>query len=236
MALFWPAPHCLAESPLFTATYKGKYSGWNFEMTRKLMQTHAHQWQLLSESSQTFASINEYSDFTRSGNTLQPLAYHYSLKAFGISKHEQIEFDWEHNKAFSSSAKSKESPTQLPLTQNTLDPALYQLKIQQDFAQNSQSFTYHFIKRKDIKHYTFKQIGQDSITLNNKTYPTLIIERQDAGPNRNTQVWLLKEFPHLIARIQHREKPGDTYTIELKNFEVNTPALKAFYNNTPTTP
>lgn len=218
-----------AAEPLFSATYSGKYSGWNFETTRQLIQQDATTYLLEAQSSQTFASLTETSRFGYSQGHFTPLEYHYSLNTLGINRSEHLQFNAQQNKTLSTSSKNKDGATWVDIHADTLDPALYQLKMQQDFAQSQNLFRYEFIKRKDIKTYVFKKTSEETLTINQQAYATVVLERQDTGPNKSTRVWLLKDFPYLIARIQHREKPGETYTIELKNFKVAEPELKAFY-------
>ncbi len=219
----------LADNTLFSATYKGKYSGWNFEMTRKLTQTGEQAYRLSSDSKQTFASITEISDFSLARNQIWPLHYSYKLKALGSTRTEQIDFDWAKYQAITQGSKQKEGAINLAIAPGILDPALYQLKIQQDMANNLTTLEYDFIKRKEQKHYVFKIVGREIFALNNQSYHAVILERQDAGPQRNTRVWLIEELNFQIGRIQHREKPGDTYTIELQSFEEDKFGMERFY-------
>lgn len=218
-----------AGDTLFSATYKSKYSGWNFETTRTLTQLDAHTYVLEAKSNQVVADLTETSRFAFSDNRFTPLEYQYTLKALGIGRIEHLHFDHNQKIALSTSSKTKEGTARININNETLDPALYQLKLQWDFAQSKNAFTYEFVKRKDIKKYWFKKIQEESLGINQNTYATTVLERQDAGPNKSTKVWLLKDFPYLIARIQHQEKPGETYTIELKNFNVSQPQLTQFY-------
>ena len=223
------ASACADDNIIYSAVYKGDYSGWRIEMTRELVQTDTQNYRLRSYAKNTFATIDESSLFSMESNRLWPQHYAYKRKVFGNSSEEKIDFNWLSKTANYQRYSRRENVT-LPVEAGILDPALYQLQMQRDFASGQKNLHYSFVKRKEIKRYSFTVTGNDQFTLNGNTYDAIIVERSDGSPTRKTRVWLLPDLDFQIARIQQKEESGDTYAIELTRYTADNAKLNNFYN------
>ncbi|MEY4589764.1 MAG: hypothetical protein RL497_1840 [Pseudomonadota bacterium] len=218
---------CFA-APLFTATYKGKYNGWNITLERSLKEVALGQYNLVSQASNFIGQLEESSEFSINNHQLTPKLYSYNRRIFGKSNSETLRFSWATNEAFYTRANKKQDSRTLTIKPGTLDSALYQLQLQRDLALQRTELNYTFIKRKDIKLYQFKVVSSDLFTLNNSPLKAVIVERQE-NSNKKTRIWLLPDLNWQIARIQHKEESGDTYTIELVRYSGDKTLLDNFY-------
>jgi len=162
-------PKGLADTPVFTATYKGKFAGWNLGMTRTLRKNTNGEYVFQSHAKNAFASITETSLFTVGNNAIVPISYEYYRKIFGKKKLETLRFESETNTAYYK--KNKGPKFKHSYSGSVYDPALYQLILQLAFldsASGKQQFS--IIKRRKLKNYAFTQKAGAPFRLNNKTY------------------------------------------------------------------
>lgn len=218
-----------AKNVLFTATYKGEYSGWNITLTRQLTEENGV-YQFESEAKNLFASMLEISTFSIKEKQLSPRKYLFQRKIFGKKTVEVIDFDWQKLQAkYSRSDRAKNNTTH-KLQGVTLDPSLYQLCLQADIANQQQALNYTFIKRKRTEHYQFKAEEVSHFTFAKKRLDAVVVTRQDAeNDKKNTRVWLLPALDYQIAKIIHRDADGDTFEIELVDYQGDSQVVSSFY-------
>lgn len=216
----------------FTATYKGKYNGWNITLERSLQEVKPGQFNLASKASNFLGQLEETSEFSLVDDQLLPRVYTYNRRILGKANSESIRFAWDTQEAFYTRANKSQDNRTLKLTSGLLDPALYQLQLQRDLARHQTQLNYAFIKRKDIKSYRFSPVGTDSFTLNGVQLKATIVERLE-NSTKKTRIWLLPELNWQIARIQHKEESGDTYTIELARYSGNGTLMNRIYQKPP---
>jgi Protein of unknown function (DUF3108) len=219
-------------TPLFSATYKGKYNGWNITLERTLQEVSAGQYSLTSKASNFIGQLEEISEFSLLNNQLSPKIYKYNRRILGVSNSEVIRFSWPTNEAFYTRANKSQDNRTLALRPGLLDSALYQLQLQQDLALHKNELSYSFIKRKDIKTYKFSPVGKDTFNLNGTKFNATIVERLE-NSSKKTRIWLLPDLNWQIARIQHKDESGDTYTIELSRYVGDSARIEAFYQIKP---
>lgn len=222
------ASHVCFAAQLFSATYKGKYNGWNITLERSLQEVAPGQYNLASKASNFIGQLEEISDFSLLDNQLTPQQYLYNRRIFGKSNSEAVRFSWQTNEAFYTHANKSQDNRTLPLRPGLLDSALYQLQLQLDLARHKSELSYNFVKRKDIKNYRFSPVGDDTFKLNGIIYKATIVERLE-NSTKKTRIWLLPDLNWQIARIQHKEESGDTYTIELTRYVGDDALLNGFY-------
>jgi hypothetical protein len=58
------------------------------------------------------------------------------------------------------------------------------------------------------------------------------VERLE-NSTKKTRIWLLPELNWQIARIQHKEESGDTYTIELARYSGDGTLMNRIYQKPP---
>lgn len=220
------AAQCSFAAPLFTATYKGKYNGWNITLERSLQRTGG-QYSLTSKASNFIGQLEETSEFNLADGQLIPSYYSYNRKIFGKSNSENVRFNWPSNEAYYTRANKPQDNRIIKLQSGILDAALYQLQLQLDLANKRTGLDYLFIKRKDIKNYKFSVVGRDTFKLGKISYQATIVERLESSAKK-TRIWLLADLDWQIARIQHKEESGDTYTIELNRYSSDGKMLSTF--------
>jgi hypothetical protein len=227
--LILKAPIALADT-LFTATYEGEYSNMNITMTRTL-SVNDEQFRLTSNARSFMARIDEASDFRIAGNTLQPQTYSYRRKIFGIKKSESLDFDWRALSAIYKEGSQNKGQTKLVPT--ALDPTLYQLQLQRDVATfpDQVLFRYSFIRRNQVKTYSFKRVGFSPIHFNKMTYQAIELVRTDVD-EKETRLWLIPELDWVLAKIKHTEEDGDIYEVTLTGYE-GSHALTKFMKTDP---
>lgn len=219
---------CSFAAPVFTATYKGKYNGWNITLERSLQYIDQGQYALTSKASNFIGQLDETSEFNLQGNQLIPSNYSYNRKIFGKANSETVRFVWSKNEAIYTRTNKPQDNRTVKLQTGLLDPALYQLQLQLDLAHQNTTLNYFFIKRKDIKNYKFSVVGNDTFKLGKMQYRATIVERLESSAKK-TRIWLLADLNWQIARIQHKEESGDTYTIELNRYSGDNMLLAAFF-------
>lgn len=228
IALFFFCHQSLANETLYTAHYKGEYSGWNIELQRQLIKT-SDGYIFSSKFKNFFASMEEISRFRVAERAIQAEEYKYQRKVFGKSTIERIVFDWGKLEAHYTRSDRKKNNRTHKLTAGYLDPSLYQLKLQADTANKSQSLSYTFLKRKRIKHYTFSKSGTKPFKFLNKTFSADILVHEDEEKSKRTEVWLLPTLDNQIAKVVHQDKDGDTYSIELDRYYASPGEVDQFY-------
>ena len=218
-----------ADTPLYEATYKGKYGSLKVTMVRSLYKTEGNQYQLNSTAKAFAGNIVETSTFevttTTTSNTLTPLRYDYKRKIFGVKKEESLTFDWE--KTIGHYQKGKKERRERPIVAGSLDPTLYQLQMQRDITQNpeAKSLSYTFARRSQTKTYQFERQAKEEVRVDGKTYKTLVFARTD-DKDKETRFWVVPALDYAIARIRHSED-GDSYEVQLISYN-SSPSFREF--------
>ena len=159
-----------------------------------------------------------------------PLDYVYDRRVFGRKTNEKIHFDWNSNSAFYTRSDRTQNNTQHELKQGVLDPALYQLALQADLANNTANLNYEFVKRKRLETYHFQLLPAEKFQLQKKTYDALVLVREDKEKNKITKVWILPQLDYQVGRIQHTDD-GEVYQVTLAAYEGDSAKMQAFYSS-----
>lgn len=219
---------------IYRAVYEGKFSGWNVEMTRTLSKQADGAYVFSSVAKNMFASISETSTFRIEDHAAKPLSYLYARKVFGRKARESIDFNWQRKVAFYGRSDRPQNNTEHAIQDRYLDPSLYQLMLQTDLFQNNLSnskkvLTYDFVKRKQVKHYQFEFLKEGELKLQDRSYKSIVVVREDEDKSKRTEVWVVPELDYQIARIEHTDGDGDTYKAELIEYRVQGDKLRNFY-------
>lgn len=223
----------LAKDPqtIFAATYKGEFSGFGIEMVRTLTHLGDEKYRFRSHADNFIASLTEESVFRLEQERYIPESYIYARKVFGREKKELIKYDWSEGEAIFTRSDEKNKSFKHTLKGNELDPALYQLKLQNNLFLAINDFEFDFLKRNKVKNYKFKLLKPETIEVNNKTYAAEKLVRSDDDGNE-TLVWLIPKLDYQIGRIVHHDDDGSTYEVELTEYKSNQAALTEFYRKT----
>ena len=242
------APTFGLDNTLFTAKYKGKLAGFTVKTQRELVEISPNHYELTSVAKNVFASITEQSFFhlsspenaptsqmgvdKKTAETLfTPEKYFYERRVFGAGSEQKIIFNWADLTAEYTRKDKPEKNTQHKISIGLLDPALYQLKLQNDAYIQKNHFSYVYPDRERIKTMNFAIDGKTSFTLNKKVYDTIVLKRIDKQDNKQTHVTLIPELLYQIAEITHIDEDGDTYSMSLVEFNYNEKKLTEFYRH-----
>lgn len=229
--LLWICPLVMAEEVmLYEATYEGELSGWNISLERALIKRD-DTYEFRSKAKNLFASVTEQSTFQLSDGHILPHYYEYARKIFGRKTIESLRFDWENQVAVYDRSDRPKNRKEHKLDGPTLDPALYQLSLQADLANDNKDLVYDFLKRKKRKRYHFTLQTKEPLKLGNDTFKAVVVNYED--DDKSTRVWLLAEHGYIIGKIVHRDD-GDTYELELAKLKINNKPLEAFYSHIAT--
>lgn len=224
-----------ADDNYFTATYKGKLSGFSVTTQRTLTHTGNNEFNLTSEAKNGFASIEETSLFKKIDSQFIPTQYTYHRKIIGMQSKQYIHFDWDTLIAqYTRKDKPKKNTTH-KLEKGLLDPSLYQLKLQQDLNAKSTTFYYQYPKEWKIKTMEFAITKETTFELNQKNYKAIELERINQPDKKRTQIIVIPELFFQIAKITHTEENGKQYALTLNKFTYDKEKLAHFYRHKPST-
>lgn len=234
------------ENTLFSATYKGKLSGFSVKTKRTLIELSPNHYELKSVARNALASITEQSFFQVSapstettssnnatGTTTQfiPEKYLYERKILGANSQQQLLFDWSNLTAqYIRKDKPKKNKSH-QILQGMLDPSLYQLKLQQDAHTGQKTFHYRYPKTWKINTMDFTLNGETTFQLDKTTYDAIQLKRIHQDDEKQTQITLIPDLHFQIAEITHTEEDGKSYSITLTDFRANDTKLHEFYTN-----
>jgi len=199
-----------ASEPLLESHYKANYRGFDLELTRTLVPLGKQQYRFDSIATSPLAQIEESSLFTRdSRGKWTPQHYSYRQKLFGLSKGYELQFDEAGGRVTYS---DKDGEKRIRISADTLDPLLYQLRMQHDIARERGSYSYHFLRRGKLKQYTFELEGQDVLTLNGEGVDTMRLVKDDG--DETTRIWFSDRDGYQLTRLTYTDE-GETYEINL---------------------
>lgn len=235
------------ENTLFSATYKGKLSGFSVKTKRTLIERSPNQYELKSVARNALASITEQSFFQVSTHaetsettsihqitgtpSFTPEKYLYERKILGASSQQQLLFDWNNLTAQYIRKDKPEKNKSHQILHGMLDPSLYQLKLQQDAHTGQKTFHYRYPKTWKIDTMDFTLNGETTFQLDKTTYDAIRLKRINQDDEKQTQVILIPDLHFQIAEITHTEEDGKNYSITLTDFSANDKKLHEFYTN-----
>ncbi len=213
-----------AAEPLLTASYGAQYKGFDLALVRSLKPLGNNRFVFESRSRGSIARIEESSTFSRDAKgRWTPELYRYSQSILGISKKYELRFDAAGKKATYSDKKGQRA---ISITPGTLDPLLYQLKLQQDLARQSGDYRYRFVSRSKLKDYRFDVTGREKLKLDGKSVNALRLRKQDKDASQETLLWFSPDNGYQLMRLRHTED-GDSYSISLNALQ-QSPAFTAW--------
>ncbi|SMF09011.1 Protein of unknown function [Alteromonadaceae bacterium Bs31] len=223
------------ETLLFNAEYQGKYSGMTIKSSRKLYLQENGQLRIESKIKNFMASIEERSDFSLNNGILQPHYYHYKRKIMAFKADEKLSFDWEKNVAQYRRKDKPEKNRDHAIELGILDPVLYQLQLQRELYSGHDDFSFTFVKPSKVKTLLFKKTGDETLKVGDKTYPAIKVERINLDDEKQTRIWLIPELNFQIAKIEHTEEDGNSYSIFLTGYTSHEKLLDVIYSKQPET-
>ncbi len=203
------------------AKYEGEYEGLGVEMTRSLVHLGGKHYRLEAKAENLLGSVKEHEDFLwQEDGSIQPLAYRYKQRVFGISRSRSIDFDWDKGVAF---CKEKKKTHPVTVSPGNLGPMSYQLQLQLDLINKAEVFEYHFVRRRKMKHYVFVQEEQGPLHQGNTHIEKGIklVRKQEDG-NRSTTIWFDADKHFTLAALI-QEKDDDEHSLLITDSHFNYP-------------
>jgi hypothetical protein len=213
--------------PPFTTVYKVYVKGLPVgEGTRSLTTLPGNQFLFESIAQTTgFLSlfkelrIEERSVFTLVNGKVRPEEYIYQQKGTN-SRLNMVFFDWAKGTAEN---LYKGQTKIIQLEDGTLDPLIYQVVLMQDLKKQQgkplQYVEYKIANKGEIQVYRPKLVGEETIKTGIGKLKTIKYERRSSNSNRRTTFWCAPSLHYLPVQVEHIEKDGDVFRLELKSVE-----------------
>lgn len=218
-----------ASKLLHQVKYQGKYEGMKITVTRTLTQLGGQRYRLSSKTKSFIGSFEEHEEFFWfNDQTIQPVAYRYKQRMFGISRKRSIDYNWENKTA---RYKYKGKNRTIPLSDGILGPMTYQLKFQIDLLQEQKTFDYRFIQRGKIKHYKFKRLGSEQITSKKRTITNAIaFVRDNEDKKRKTKIWFNQNDQYTLASLKQTKgkKSHQIFLTSSQYYPLDNTPLESF--------
>ena len=236
-----PAPHSLPPSP-YRAVYGAvlDHRGFPFpfgveakgEAIRELSVQQDGIYKLHTEASASLPGffikiwLKESSSFSWNSelSKLKPVQYEYQRLVerpwpFDIYPRKAVlKFDWEKNRVRNN---VQNRPWNLRITEDTLDKLNYQLQIRLDLNQAilppNSVISYRVADGgSSLQTYRFAVIGDEIIDTPVGKLNTLKVLRLTNKKDKQTTLWLAKDYEFLLVRMERQESPSTHVTLFLK--------------------
>jgi hypothetical protein len=197
----------------FVAYYDGDDVG---EAVLSLSKLQDSQYQLDYQStvSKFFLSDRRYETtlFEVDGTTLTPISYHYKRTGTGSNKDLTVNFDKQSDKILINDEKEFD-------WNGEMDNQLFRVDLSRRLQQGDTEFGYHFINyRGEKKHYAFKVVGADSLTLPYGKLNAIKIKINRDSNKRVTYAWFAPDLDYSLVRLQQFKEGKEQGDIKLQAF------------------
>lgn len=207
----------------YILTYKTTLKGIEIESQRHLERTGENTYKAYGKASLMFFGIEEFAVFSVEKNhRIQAEEYFYDRQGMSGSKDFHIVFDWKKGMAIN---QLKKDPWQIRIQPGMLDMLSHQEQLRLDMALASgplqgKTFHYDIVKKGKISHYQYRVGGAEVIETEAGPIDCIRIDKIEDDDDRQTRVWLAKNWGYIIVRLDHEEK-GSTNTMELVGGTIN---------------
>lgn len=149
-----------------------------------------------------------------SADRVSPVEYRYR-ETTDVSDNVDVRFDWNEEKAYTTSGGVTWAQAIEPGTQDRLSQ---QLMIRLGLAGGRQEVTYRVADGGKLKHYRFKVVGEEPIKTPLGRLHCLKVERRKESRPPDYTIWFATELDYLPVRIERKQRSGH-YKMELKRLE-----------------
>lgn len=155
-------------------------------------------------------TVTQLSIWLREKGRDQPLSYTYQYSGSRDSRFEKQQYDWAASRVKSLRGGVE---TVLDLEPGTFDIQMVQIALRKDLARGLKEITYPVIDRSQLRRYTFKVLGMESVV--SQALGKLSCIKLQRG---STLFWLAEKLDYLPIKIERDEK-GMTVTSRLVEFK-----------------
>lgn len=204
----------------YLAEYEAHAYGQNVGTATRRLEKTADGWRLSisSEAQLLFLSSkrHEVSELRHSADGWQSLSYQIQDQGPRKTKTGSQRYDWG---AKVIKGERDGAPWQLPLLQQTFDPASYQLQLSDDLAAGKTALNYPLVSRGKLKTYHFKRLGEERLDTPAGKLATVKLEKPAAPEDdESTVIWFAPTLDHLPVRIEHRKNGKPEATLLLRRY------------------
>lgn len=222
--------HCQYNEPglkPYTLKYQAKIGGLKVTLTRSLSQTKQNRFRIAGKASYLFIGFEEYSEFEVADNKVRPLEYFYDISGPINTKDYHLAFSWETNLAENLMGGDHWT---LPLQPGMQDLLSHQEQMRLDIHcattdRAQQIFAYTIAKKKRIRDYQYRIVGEETLKTGAGRLRTLKLEKLEEDDMRKTTIWLALDWDYIVIRLKYEEKGKTTNSLELLEGEVGSKTI-----------
>lgn len=194
--------------------YKASYNGLPITAVYSLEHTSDDRYILSSSAKNWLGKIEETGVFTldQDGRILNQ-RYQYERRILGSKKMESLTFDHQQGKAFYKAPKKERT---FNFTLPIHSRFSYQLQLRRDLINGAEILSYPVLTRGKKKEYRFQVVGEEVLETSLGPVNTVRVARLRDNDERETVLWLAKDWHYILVQLWQREEDGEDYQITLK--------------------
>ena len=158
-------------------------------------------------------TLSERSNGTKQGDQLSTQQYANQHKNKRKDKRDEFRF----TSATQVDGKYNDQAYQEIVPNNTIDPALMELRLMDDLA-HGKALNYQVFNKGKLHTYTFQKLGKESIDTAQGKYECEKVQRSEEGGKRQTTVWLAPQLNYAIVKARHTDD-GETIETVLQRYK-----------------
>lgn len=112
----------------------------------------------------------------------------------------------------------EKQPYTLKVPNNTTDMTALELQLMQALATNKHSDEYNIVDRGQLKQYSFKQLGTETLNLAAGNFHCEKVQLVKKGSDTQTIIWMSKELNYIPVRIKHIDD-GDVLEAQMTSYQ-----------------
>lgn len=184
--------------------------------SRSLTPLADGRWRLSLDAKAMVASISESSRFQLVNDQVQPLEYHYQRKVMGKKRSHRVRFDW---RGGTIRTDASSVPLTLPANVAVYDKVSHHLPLWRDAIDGRVNLSYQVVDGDRLEEYRYHVVGEERLSTPAGSFDTLLVARdRGADAKRQTRIWLAKEIPYLVVKLEQVED-GKRYQIALSKLD-----------------
>jgi len=157
----------------------------------------------------------EKTDFLWENSKIVPINYYYNFKEGRRHKTGNVFFDYKQNKVYN---KISHEPWEAQLVKDLQDKLTHTIRLRLDLLKGQEpTYVYTVAEDDEIKPYTFKVIGQESLETEIGNITALKLEHT-AKKDRSTLMWLSIDHHYLPVQVQHFRDGKKVGSGAIKNY------------------
>lgn len=210
----------------YSINYKAKIEGFNVKANRSLKKLENNQYKLIQEAKASMMKLTESSTFQlHDGKPIETLNYSYVRKVIGFNKKYRIDFS---DQAKTATYKEKKETKTLNDNGRTLFSLLsYQSEIRRRLLAGETNLSLPIISKGRIRAYTFDIAGQEKLKTKLGLIDCIKIVRKRTRKQKETTIWLAKNWQYNIVKIEHKEEGSVKYRLDVDSGSIAGKKIQA---------